>query len=65
MADRARAMSPDQPVFVGAVRLAPTPCWPFGEPTSAPPSAFTQIPLTPVEWRDDASTLVFGWAIGQ
>ncbi len=61
--DPARARAPEGDVFVGAVRLAPSDPlpWPFAVAAAAAPSVFTPLTLTPVEWRDEADELVFGW----
>lgn len=63
--DRARALSPDGEVFAGSVRLAPVDPlpWPFQVVTPAPPSVFAPVKLSPIEWRDEAGTLVLGWRL--
>ncbi|MFZ5479439.1 MAG: hypothetical protein ACOZNI_21925 [Myxococcota bacterium] len=63
--DRARALDPEGEVYAGSIRLAPAdpPPWPFPAPVPAPPSVFEPIELRPVEWRDDAGEIVFGWSI--
>jgi hypothetical protein len=62
--ERARSLSGGE-VFAGHVRLAPADPlpWPFRVTPTAPPSAFTAIELTPVEWRDEEGELVFGWRV--
>ncbi len=66
-ADRAQALSPKHEVFAGSLRLAPSDPlpWPFVVAPVEPPSVFTPISLRPVQWRDDAGRLVFGWKVGE
>ena len=63
--DQARALAPGGTVFAGSVRLAPADPlpWPFQATDTAAPSVFLPISLVPVEWRDPAGALVFGWSI--
>ena len=63
--DRARALDPGGEVFAGSVRLAPADPlpWPFRPSDTPAPSVFLPIDLSPVEWRDAAGDLVFGWSI--
>ncbi len=62
---RARALAPGAEVFAGAVRLAPADPlpWPFRASEVAAPSVFTQLQLIPIEWRDEAGEIVFGWSV--
>ncbi len=64
---KARALSPNHEAFAGNIRLAPTDPlpWPFQMPDPEPPSAFTPITITPVEWRDPQGALVFGWRLSE
>ena len=64
---KARTLSPRHEAFAGNIRLAPTDAlpWPFSAPEPEAPSAFTPIMLTPVEWRDRAGALVFGWRLSE
>ncbi|MFL5320119.1 MAG: hypothetical protein ACJ790_10730 [Myxococcaceae bacterium] len=64
---KARAMSPHREAFAGSIRLAPSDAlpWPFRMPEPEPPSAFTPLILTPVEWKDSNGALVFGWRISE
>lgn len=63
--DKARTHSPARDTFAGAIRLAPADPlpWPFLAPEPESPSAFTPLLLTPLEWKDDAGKMVFGWRI--
>lgn len=63
--DKARTQSPARDTFAGAIRLAPADPlpWPFSRPEPEAPSAFTPLALDPVEWRNGAGQLVFGWRI--
>lgn len=63
----ARGLAPRSETFAGSVRVAPIDPvpWPFATPETSPPSAFSPIALTPVEWRDDEGKWVFGWRIGE
>lgn len=60
-----RALELSHSAFAGALRLAPADPlpWPFVAPETSAPSAFEPIQLVPVEWRDSAGALVFGWRI--
>lgn len=62
---RLDAISLDKEAYAGSVRLAPADPlpWPFSAPQSTPPNAFAPIKLTPIEWRADDGSLVFGWSI--
>ncbi|MES2639495.1 MAG: hypothetical protein V4850_08415 [Myxococcota bacterium] len=63
--DRARSLAPTGEVFAGSIRLAPADPlpWPFRAPEPSAPSVFVPIELRPLEWRDAAGELVFGWSI--
>ena len=63
--DRAHALSPNAEVFAGSIRLAPADPlpWPFLPIDPAAPSIFSPISLIPLEWRDEAGALVYGWSI--
>lgn len=63
--DRARALAPGGEVYAGSVRLAPADPlpWPFRPVETQAPSVFTPVELRPVEWRDAAGELVFGWSL--
>ncbi|MEQ9498572.1 MAG: hypothetical protein RIT81_16975 [Deltaproteobacteria bacterium] len=66
--ERARALSPTSEVFAGSIRLAPTDAlpWPFVVPTIRPPSVFSPLKITPVEWPDTSGEgLVMGWKLGR
>lgn len=60
-----RALSLDHSTFAGALRLAPADPlpWPFERPAVEAPQSFAPLRLTPIEWRDDADALVFGWKV--
>lgn len=62
---RARTHEPGRDTFAGAIRLAPADPlpWPFSPPEPESPSAFTPLFLEPVEWKNDAGALVFGWRV--
>ena len=62
----AHTLSPDNEVFAGSLRLAPSnPLpWPFKVPIVQAPSVFTLIPLVPEEWKNYKNEFVFGWRIG-
>lgn len=64
---RARSLSPAQAAFAGNLRLAPADPmpWPFPALDPIAPSPFRSLKLTPIEWRDPAGTLVFGWRISE
>ena len=64
--DRARALSATKQVFAGSIRMAPSDAlpWPFEAPDVRAPSVLQPIPITPVEWKDDARW-VMGWKLGQ
>lgn len=66
-AGRARALSPQRETFAGSLRLAPVDPlpWPFSAPEPAAPSVFLPLQLRPVEWRDKAGALVFGWRVSE
>jgi hypothetical protein len=62
---KARALAPQSQTFAGNIRLAPADPlpWPFAVPQPQAPSAFAPFVLEPVEWRDAAGALVFGWRL--
>jgi hypothetical protein len=66
-ARKGRAISLKRETFAGNVRLAPADPlpWPFGPPIPNPPAVFLPLKLEPVEWRDTAGKLVFGWRISE
>ena len=59
-------LDPDQQVFAGSVRVAPsdTPPWPFVVADVQAPPVFTPVDLRPIEWRDAEGRLIFGWRVG-
>lgn len=63
--DQVRQMGPAGEVYAGSVRVAPSDAlpWPFAPASVSAPSVFEPLRLTPIEWRDDAGDLVFGWRI--
>jgi hypothetical protein len=64
--DRARSLDPSGEVFAGSVRLAPADPfpWPFQVESAQAPGVFLPLQLKPIEWRDEAGEVVFGWSIG-
>lgn len=62
---RARSAAPGAEAYAGSLRLAPADPlpWPFSFPAVQPPSPFTPLQLTPIEWLDDDGARVFGWHI--
>lgn len=62
---RVAAAAPGYESYAGSVRLAPADPlpWPFAAPVVDPPSPFTPIQLTPIEWFDDDGERVFGWRV--
>lgn len=66
-ASRARSLAPGQAAFAGNVRLAPADPlpWPFPLIEPIAPSPFRALVLEPLEWRDAAGTLVFGWRLSE
>lgn len=65
--DQAHALSPDRELFAGSLRIAPSDPlpWPFAVAQVEPPSVFTPIDLTPVEWRDEDGARVYGWRVSE
>ncbi len=63
--DDVRAIDLAHAAFAGSLRLAPADPlpWPFLEPEVEAPPAFSPFLLVPIEWRDEAGQLVFGWRI--
>ncbi len=59
------AVDPSREVFVGSLRVAPSDDlpWPFRVAEVTAPPVFTALNLRPVEWRDAAGSLVFGWEV--
>ena len=59
-------LNPDQEVFAGSVRVAPSDTlpWPFVVAEVQAPPVFTPLDLRPIEWRDADGQLVFGWRVG-
>jgi hypothetical protein len=62
---RARAAAPGAETYAGSLRLAPADPlpWPFALVAPQPPSPFTPLQLTPIEWLDEEGVRVFGWHI--
>jgi len=65
VSDRARSLDPNTEVFAGSVRLAPADAvpWPFESSRVGPPSVYSPLKLTPVEWLGPDGAWVFGWRI--
>lgn len=59
-------LNPDQQVFAGSVRVAPSDTlpWPFVVAEVQAPPVFTPVELRPIEWRDAEGRLTFGWRVG-
>lgn len=59
-------VDPTRRVFAGSLRVAPSDPlpWPFRPLSVRPPPVFTPIELRPIEWRDEAGVLTFGWRVG-
>lgn len=60
------ALNPERRVFAGSLRVAPSDPlpWPFKVAAVRAPPVFTALKLEPIEWRDAAGALVFGWRVG-
>jgi hypothetical protein len=64
---KARSLDPQRETFAGNIRLAPSDAlpWPFTMPEPTPPSPLVPLKLVPIEWRDEAQQLVFGWKFSE